>query len=303
MLPKAIPVLALMLALAGNVPATTISPPVFGKNNTAAERPPLGCVDSVLLVVKPVMCHGLRTGELLVADVFGGTAPHYFSLDGDNFTTNPLFDRLWAGIYTLTVRDSTGCTLERTVEVPEAPELKVKLNANKTDLKAGEHVFLWANVQPQGNEIVEISWRPPALFQFQDTLRQRVRLVDSETIAVEVVTSAGCVARDQVSIEVAKAVVFVPNAFMPGSNQNSYFTVYAGEGVAVVRALRVYDRWNKVVFESLDFPPNDPLRGWDGRLGSKRATPGVYNWVTEVEYLNGSREIISGDVTLLRDTE
>lgn len=267
------------------------------------DAPPPGCIDSIFCAVTPVLCNGLRTGEFRVVYIEGGTAPFYYSLDGVNFSTNPLFDRLWAGLYRLTVRDSVGCLFEKTVFVPEAPELKVKLFANKTTVKPNEPFFVLAEVSPPGNEALEISWRPPNLFARQDTLAQKVQLADNESIAIEIKSPAGCVARDHIDIEVEKAAVFVPNVFEPGSQLNGFFTVYAGEGVAVVRSLRVYDRWNRTLFEALDFPPNDPFRGWDGKASGKKSSPGVYNWSAEVEYLSGKREVFAGDVTLLRDAD
>ena len=36
------------------------------------------------------------------------------------------------------------------------------------------------------------------------------------------------------------------------------------EDVAGVEEFRIYDRWGELVFEALDFQPDDPAHGWTG---------------------------------------
>ncbi len=291
------------LLIFGSVRATTATLPGGFSPENQGLAPTSGCIDSAFVVVLPVNCFGLRTGEIRVITVLGGTAPFHFSLDGQSFTTNPVFDHLWAGTYMLSIRDSLGCFFDHNFTVPQPPELVVTLVADKTSVKAGEAISIEAKIEPSSVEIVAANWRPPSLFPVQDSLHQIFKLADNESIAVEVRSAAGCVARAHLDFQVEKTDVFIPNAFMPGSNRNAFFTVYSGEGVAVVRSLRVFDRWTKPVFENFDFPPNDPLAGWNGLERGQKLMPGVYTWAAEVEYLDGSRELFAGDVTLLRDVE
>jgi hypothetical protein len=133
----------------------------------------------------------------------------------------------------------------------------------------------------------------------QDTLAQTVSISETTTFAIEIQTPGGCIARDQVTVIVKKANVFIPNVIKPGSNQDAYFTVFAGEGVTRIVTMQVFSRGGGLVFERHDFQPNDPLRGWNGRWQNKYVQPGVYPWQVVVEYLDGRQESFRGDVTVV----
>ena len=257
------------------------------------------CVDSVHLQVKPVQCFGLRNGVIEVVEVIGQHPPYYFSLDGQTFSTRPVFDLLWAGEYILYVRDSTGCIKKFPVLVPEPEELKVDLDVNDAYIVAGEQFQIKATVYPANSALTAILWRPPALFPVQNQLVQSLSIADDTDFAIEVRNTEGCIARDNLSIQVEQTQLYAPNAFSPGSNQNNYFTVFSGEGVARVLYLQVYSRGGHLVFENRNFQPNDPLMGWNGKWRNRLAPPGYYVWIAEVEYLDGDRKRISGGVALV----
>ena len=59
--------------------------------------------------------------------------------------------------------------------------------------------------------------------------------------------------------------------------------------------LTIYSRWGEKLFES-----NDPYIGWDGYLNAASlAAEGVYVYKAWVRYLDGSEEILAGDLTFL----
>ncbi len=265
--------------------------------------PPSGCVDTILVSVSPVTCNGLRDGAFRVILVEGGQSPYQFSIDNLNFSTNPVFDRLWAGNYILWVRDDTGCLFKNEINIPEPVLLEAKLNTSKTKVKAGEFFTLDVDVEPFGQEIVAVNWRPPTLFDVQNVYVQNISISETTTFAVEIINTGGCVARDHLTVEVEKTDVFIPNIFKPGSNQDSYFTVFAGEGVKIVKSLSVYNRWGTKVFENTNFPANDPFKGWNGKWNGKTAAPGVYLWVAEIEQLDGKIRNEKGDLTLVLDAK
>mgnify|MGYP001226933067 CR=1 FL=1 len=94
--------------------------------------------------------------------------------------------------------------------------------------------------------------------------------------------------------------MYFPNVFRPGSGQDNYFTVFAGEGVSKVVVLQVFGRNGDMVYENRNFLPNDPVDAWTGKIGDRTAPPGVYTWLATLEFLDGSRQHYSGNVTLLR---
>ena len=258
------------------------------------------CVDSIDLEIHSVECYGLRNGFIKVSAVYGGEKPFYYSIDGQSFSTNSAFDRLWPGAYTVYVRDASGCVKQWQAVVPEPEELEVYLFSDKDTVAEGETVNLQAVVTPPGIALQAIEWRPPDLFQVQDSLNQTVRLAETTNFAIEVRTPDGCLARDQITVAVDKTNLYFPNVIRPGSNQDAYFTLFAGEGISRIVSMLIYSRGGSVVFERDNFPPNDPLKGWNGRWGSKPVQPGVYLWVAEIEYLSGKRRQYQGNVTVVK---
>lgn len=259
------------------------------------------CLDSVRLDIQPVQCFGLRNGGIVIDKVFGGQAPYYFSLDGIAYSTRPEFDQLWGGLYTLYVRDAFGCIWQQLVEVPEPEELQVKLSVSADSVSIGEPFILRAEIVPEGRPLALISWRPPFLFNVQDTLVQTVSLSQSTVFAIEVRDFNDCPARDDIAVEVRQTNLFFPNAIEPGSNQNSWFTVFAGEGVRRVESLQVYNRAGGLIFEKKHLLPNDPVQGWNGKFRGRPVQPGVYPWLAEIEYNDGHTEHFKGTVTVVRD--
>lgn len=127
---------------------------------------------------------------------------------------------------------------------------------------------------------------------------------------VEVENSCGLV-RDSVLVLVrhAEDVLVVPNVFSPnGDGVNDDFGVYwrdsnlsgafsnAGDVVGMVGySLIVSDRWGRVCFET-----NSISEIWDGRIGGRLATEGVYFWAIRYLGCEGRNVNKSGSVLLKR---
>jgi len=47
-------------------------------------------------------------------------------------------------------------------------------------------------------------------------------------------------------------------------------------------------------------PASDPSYGWDGSFKGEPVNPGVFVYVVEVLFINGTNEQIGGDVTIVR---
>ena len=259
------------------------------------------CIDSLHLTVKPVQCFGLRNGVIEISEIFGGKSPYYFSLDGKSYSTRPVFDLLWAGEYVLYVRDSTGCEQSYPVLVTQPEELRVQLSIDDPSVIAGTWAQVTATVYPPDTKLADISWRPPALFATPFQLVQSVRIMEDTDLAIEIRNEHGCIARDNLPVVVEQTNLYFPNVFDPGSKQDNYFTLHAGEGVSRIMQLQVFDRAGNLVFEKRDFQPNDPQSGWNGKWQGRQAPPGVYPWVAQVEFLDGNRKRFSGGVTLIAE--
>ena len=71
------------------------------------------------------------------------------------------------------------------------------------------------------------------------------------------------------------------------------FEVY-GERIKKVK-MRIYNRTGEKVYES-----EAQHISWDGYYKGEIVHPGVYVYIAEIEYLNGSKEIAKGSVTVIR---
>lgn len=258
-----------------------------------------GQVDSIRTKVTPVQCFGLRNGVIHVDTVFGGAKPYYYSLDGEIFTTNPTFDHLWAGGYTVYVKDGSGGVKNWQVTVKEPAELKVRLVTSATAVVAGEDFILRAIPNVEREFLRSVEWQPSDLFAKQDTLKQSVKISEATVFGVTVEDYNHCRVSDNVKVEVEETHLYLPNVIKPGSPSDSYFTVFSGEGVRRVVSLQVYSRSGSLVFERLDFPPNAPMEGWSGRWDGKVAPAGVYAYLAVVEFWDGQKSRQEGTVTVV----
>ncbi|KAA3639868.1 MAG: hypothetical protein DWQ02_02935, partial [Bacteroidetes bacterium] len=122
-------------------------------------------------------------------------------------------------------------------------------------------------------------------------------------LMVMIEDTTGCFAMDTILIAVSKHFpFFIPNVFAPLSSneENSIFRPYVSSKVRKINFLRVFNRWGDVVYDEQNFPMEDKSAGWDGRFNGKLLNSGVFVFFLEVEFIDGSVEVYSGDVTLVR---
>jgi gliding motility-associated-like protein len=96
--------------------------------------------------------------------------------------------------------------------------------------------------------------------------------------------------------------VYVPTAFSPNNDLTNDLLVVHGisKQVRQIVTFKIFDRWGEQIYEDQNFEVNQPDRGWDGQFLGQPSDPGVYVWLLEAEYLDGHREKLKGDVTLVR---
>lgn len=103
-----------------------------------------------------------------------------------------------------------------------------------------------------------------------------------------------CSYTDSVEINVRESLLEVPNVFTPnGDGKNDEFRV-------TYRSLQsfhcwVYNNWGKLAYEW-----TDPAKGWDGRVGGKKAPSGTYFYIIKAKGTDGVKYNLKGDVSILR---
>ena len=247
-------------------------------------------------------CFNENSGNILIESLEGGVLPYEYSLDGQFFQSldNLPFavPGLAAGNYQLIIQDVNDCQVQVNVAVPASPTLSLELGINQT-IKLGDSIRL----QPQSNFIIEsFEWSPTGSLSDPDLLTTYARPLETAVYTLVARDSAGCSATDQLTIFVDKTLsIFAPNVFSPNDDgSNDYFTLFAGPQVQQISIFRIFDRWGNQLFEAGPLQPNQETLGWDGTFRGEPMGPGVYVFYAEVEFVDGVKEIVKGEVTLLR---
>ncbi len=263
---------------------------------TVAEPPPLSLQ---LIRTQDIACFGDASG-IIVVQAQGGTPDYVYSVDGINFQPDTALTNLPAGNYTVTVRDSRGCTDQIQTTLDEPPPLLVDAGPDTT-LTLGQSTLLNATVLPLGTPVT-YAWAPAEPLSCADCPTPEAIPLRSTTFTLTVWDENGCPATDQVTVFIRPdRPIYFPNAFSPNDDGfNDHWTAYAGPAVSVIEELKIYDRWGELVFEARQIPPNDPTLGWDGTFRGQQLQPAVFAWTARVRFIDGVILYYSGDLVLLR---
>jgi gliding motility-associated-like protein len=247
-------------------------------------------------------CFGGRDGKMTIVGS-GGTPPYRYALNDQPFIGASVQIGLQAGSYTPKIIDRNGCIVSLPPTIITQPDqLIVDLGPDFT-LELGKDTQLVAQVL-NGVNPVQFAWNLTdsiwlSCLTCPDPLVEK--LFQQRWFKVTAVDANGCEAEDRILISVERPRrIFVPTGFSPNDDSENDRLVVHGQNSAKVTSFRVYDRWGEMVFETLDIPVNDVASGWDGTFRGKALDPGVYVWVVEATYLDGQKEVLHGNTTLIR---
>lgn len=262
-------------------------------------------ITEIMVETRDPVCAGQSTGCIFIVGVLGGEAPYQFSLDEGLPTEDAEFCGLRSGNYVIEAVDIHGCRNQIAVNIIEPDELFINLGFNLF-VSQGDTILIPFETNAPLDAIEQLEWfvnGELANCSFCEVYPFFAEV--SQTVGVEVVTTEGCSAFDEIFITVTKERnVFAPNVIRPGSNvspANANFTLYGEEGTLLqINKLRIFNRWGASVFQRTNLEPNNPAIGWDGRFNDEDAQSGVYFFHAEVLYDDNRTEVITGEFTLLR---
>ena len=247
-------------------------------------------------------CFGGHDGSITLTGA-GGTPPYRYALDQEAWNGSPRQIGLEAGTYQPNIIDGNGCVIGLApVEITQPDAVVVDLGPDIL-IELGRDTQLLATVT-NAMGTVRFVWNAPDSL-WLSCLNCANPLVENlmyqHYFEVLVTDALGCQAQDRVLVKVEKPRrVFVPTGFTPNGDQQNDRLLVHGQKSAHILDFRIYDRWGELVFEQKDFALNDPDAGWDGSFRDSPMDPGAYVWVLEVQYMDGEKEVLKGNTTLIR---
>jgi gliding motility-associated-like protein len=261
----------------------SIAPLVEAKFTT----PPTGCVP--------------YTAQFTNNSIAGQTFLWNFG-DGSTSTipTNPVHTYTTAGTYTITLiaNDPNTCNLSDTTSVTITVYNNPVSNFGFSPVTPIENTpVTFTNLASP--DAVNFKW----LFGDGDSLVTTSRLAiqhqynatGTYNACLIVSNIAGCadtLCRDVRAI--VAALLDVPNAFTPLSNDNNNKVFVRGFGITKIKFI-IWNRWGQKVFET-----SDKNVGWDGRYKGIIQPMDVYAYTLEAEFFDGTKATKTGDITLIR---
>lgn len=253
------------------------------------------------ITAENVSCAGDRDGRLTI-DASGGFPPYQFSTDGNIFSGNKTLIGLKAGEYDVLIKDAKGCIVVEKAEISEPAPFEVDAGPDFIEIELGETVQLNASSQ-NGLGLVQYLWSTQLAGALSCEICENTSVTPDNAMFINLYgqDENGCEDEDRVEIRVLKnRTVLVPTGFTPnGDGANDLLTVHGEEGTTI-QLFQIYNRWGELLFEARDFSINDPLTGWDGNFRNEAQNSGVYMWYLEVEFIDGAKENLRGQTTLLR---
>ncbi len=144
-------------------------------------------------------------------------------------------------------------------------------------------------------------WSPPTALTCTNCASPIASPTITTVYTVTVTNPGGCTDVDSMIVIVDTLVtnincdeLFIPNFFSPNTD-NSNDVFYVRGGCIKDFHLEIYDRWGKKVFETTDV-----TIGWDGKYKGELLTNAVFVYQVKLEFDNGDKKSLSGNITLLR---
>jgi gliding motility-associated-like protein len=272
-----------------------------------------GCNDSVQVdIIEPFpltgdiptpqspVCNGGQT-TITVNNVSGGTGSVYtFSVDNGPSQILTADVPVFSGDHLVSIFDALGCRLDTLLNIIDPPEITVDLG-DEMEVNLGDSIRLNPVINSM-NPIDSFIWSGGNLSCILCS-NPFASPSESQMYFLTVIDDQGCIGTDGVLVTVDKArKVFIPNAFSPNDDGiNDRFQIFAGNGVAGINYIQIFNRWGSLLFSVENEAANGfGSSGWDGSYDGKIMDPGVYLYLVEIQFVDGKTFLYRGDVTLIR---
>jgi len=216
---------------------------------------------------------------------------------------------LAAGNYTLSYKINESCTIYiEEVEIVNPNETQLNINIESADLQNGEMLELTLEIT---SDLLltgfTIDWEAVNAYECTEFYAEGqcktiiITAVEDEVLGVTFTDDRGCTTTLTVEIRVENTIdIYIPNVISPnGDGINDIFEITSNHLDLTVNRFIIFDRWGNNVFSQQNVQISD-LLPWDGKLGNKEVSDGVYVYLLTLTSKEGEPILKAGDITLIR---
>ncbi len=216
----------------------------------------------------------------------------------------PYFEQ---GAYRMVMKatSANGCSVDSTTIIKVIPGFIAQIQTTELDtlMELGDKLDLNVHVSPPRN-IKHLLWTGDSIVNPASPYTSALPLNDG-FYRVTLTDEHGCEASDSIRVRVEKdyrSRIYAPNVFSPnGDGYNESFGLDVKDNTVVaIRSMKILSRFGSMVYACTDCATGAVNTGWDGRLGGQPLESNVYIWAAEIDFVDGTSQLFTGDVTLLR---
>lgn len=166
----------------------------------------------------------------------------------------------------------------------------------------GDSLRLHASPLFPASQIEQIQWTGPAM-SCDSCLCPVIYPVRDTLYHLQILTKEGCLAEQSIQVRTIQIdyPVYIPNVFSPSANfPNNEIRMFADYRIKTIKDLKIFDRWGELVFERQNLAIDATDAAWDGMIGSKPATAGVYVMLVCYKLPDNSEKTTVANFVLLR---
>jgi gliding motility-associated-like protein len=242
-------------------------------------------------------CFGF--GKFVVESLNGISIPATLTIGGSGtyqITGIPFtVQNLMGGNYTYEITDPNGCNvLNKSFVINDFVPFNIDIDV--AQLEDSYKLTVTTNIAPD-----IINWTPVEGLSCDDCLITFAKPINNQQYIIEITDKAGCKVRDTIELQrIVNIDVNIPNIFSPdGDGMNEMFFAKCND-CNYIYTMHIFDRWGEKVFFAENVKFNDNTAGWDGRFREKKLNPGVYVYLIEIDHGSGDKQILLGDLLMLR---
>ena len=257
-------------------------------------------LQAIFTVLQP-KCKGITTGSIEINIQSGGNPPFLYSVNNKAFQVNTTFNNLITDSYFVQIEDAAGCKFDTTIVIYSTTLGGIELGKD-TIINFGDSLQFNPILNIDLSQIDTIIWTSSGYLSCSNCLAPLVKPYYPTKYDLKIITKDGCEYSDEIRVNIKKELkYFIPNVFSPnGDGINDVVDIYLGPEIKLVKEFEIFDRWGEKVFSvSNQINSLNGLKTWDGKLGGQKMNPGVFVYFAKFILLDGSEELVTGEISLL----